>query len=184
MGLFFWYIDRLGFQPSLGRAGWLALAKVSTLINGIQGKEIFCKRELRKVDPLSPLIFVIVANKLYYMIANCRDLGLIKGLSCRDDANVVIILHYADDNLILGKKCLAQAMILKWIMICFEKWSGLTINYQKSALMFIGEISIWSFLLSLIFNCLIKSLPITYLGLSLTTGRLNRSHWISMIIKV
>jgi len=31
-----------------------------------------------------------------------RDLGLIKGLGCRDEANAAVNLYYADDTLIFG----------------------------------------------------------------------------------
>ena len=40
------------------------------LVNGVQGREISCRRVLRKGDPLSPLIFVLVANGFHYMISN------------------------------------------------------------------------------------------------------------------
>ena len=75
-------------------------------------------------------------------------------------------------------------MILKWILLCYGKWFGFTINYHKRALIFLGEISVKSFLLSLIFNFSIKRLPITFLGLPLTTGRLNRPQWVPLIEKV
>jgi len=41
---------------------------------------------------LFPLIFVIVANNLHHMIAKRWAKGLVKGLGCRDDTNVVINL--------------------------------------------------------------------------------------------
>jgi len=80
----------------------------------------------------------------------------------RDNTNAVVNLHYADDTLIFGKAYLAQAMIQKWILLCYEKWPWLNINYHKSALIFIVEISAKSFLILLIFNCPIKTLPITW----------------------
>ena len=86
---------------------WLQSVKVSVLLNGTQVLEISCKRGLQHSDPLSLLIFVIVANGLHHMIAKHRERGLIKGLECRDESNVVVNLHNADDTLIIGNKYLA-----------------------------------------------------------------------------
>jgi len=113
---------------------WLSSARVSLLIIGSLGWSIACKRGLTLGDPLSPLIFVLVANGLYFMVKSCREKGLLKGLGCRDETNAIINLHYADDTLIFGKECVAQAVILKCILYCFEEWSGLRISFHKSAL--------------------------------------------------
>ena len=59
---------------------WLSSARVSLLINVSPRREIVCKRGLRQGDPLSPLIFVLMANGLHFMIKSCRDKGLLKGL--------------------------------------------------------------------------------------------------------
>jgi len=45
------------------------------------------------------------------MINRCRGKSLIKGLGCRDEANTIMNLQYADDN--FREECLPQAMILK-----------------------------------------------------------------------
>ena len=99
----------------------------------------------------SPLIFVLVAEGLYQMISKCRQQGLINDLGCRDEANVAINLHYADDTLIFKKECLPPVMVLKGVLLCHEKWFDFKINYHKICLIFLGEILANS-LLSLIFN--------------------------------
>ena len=60
-------------------------------------------RDLRQGDPLSHLIFVLVADGLNHMINKCRGKGLLKGLGCQDEANTVINEQYVDDTLIFGK---------------------------------------------------------------------------------
>ena len=59
-----------------------------------------CRRGLRKGDPLSPLIFILVVARLHNMIDKYRGVGLIEGLGCRDNTNAIINLYYADDTLI------------------------------------------------------------------------------------
>ena len=155
MGMHLGNLALLGFTSTwISRIRlWLQSANVSVLVNGIQDREIYCKRDLHHSDPLSPLIFVLVADRLHHMIAECREEGHIKGLGSRDDTNIVINLHYADDTLIFGEECLSQAMILKWILFCYEMWSKLKFNFHKSFLIFLVDISVNDFLLSLVFNC-------------------------------
>jgi len=112
-------------------------------VNGIQGRQIYCKQG----DPLSPPILILVANESHHIIAWCRR-GVIKGLKCQDDTNAVINLQFTDDTLIFETESLSQAMILKWILFCYEMWFGLKINFHKSYIIFLGEILVNSFLLS------------------------------------
>ena len=104
---------------------------------------------------------MLVAYGLHQMIAKCQMVGLIKGMVCRDEDTSVINLQYADDTLLFGRDTLGPALALKGILLCFEKWSGLRINFHKSALIFLGDISMNNFLISLIFNCLVNRLPLT-----------------------
>ena len=116
-----------------------------------------------------------MADGLHHMISICKKEDLLKGLGCWDDANAVINLQYADDTLIFGQESIPQSVVLKWVLHCFEKWSGLKINYHKSSsLIFLVDISVNSFLISLMFNSLVQKLPITYLDLPLCTGKLNK----------
>jgi len=59
-----------------------------------------------------------------------------------------------------------------------------SINFYKSTLIFLGDILAKSFLISLIFNCPIKRVPILCLGFPLSIGSLRRSQWLPLIEKV
>ena len=86
------------------------------MVNITLGREILCKRGLKHGDPLSPQIFVILANWLNHTITRCHKEGIIKGLGYRDESIAVIYLHYAGGTLIFGRECLPEAMIFKWII--------------------------------------------------------------------
>ena len=117
------------------------------------------------------------------MIFKCWERGLIKGLGCRDENNVVTNLQYADDTLIFEKDCLFQASVLKWILICYKRCPGLKINFYKSLLIFLGEVTPNNQLISQVFNCQVHKFPINYLGLPLLVGRLKKSLWNLILIR-
>ena len=84
---------------------WSRFVKVTILVNVTQGKEISCKRGLRQGGPLSPPIFVLMADGLHQMIARCRAEGLLKGLRYWDNTSVIINLQCADNTQFWDGKC-------------------------------------------------------------------------------
>jgi hypothetical protein len=64
----------------------------SVLLNGKPSKVFHCRRGFRKGDPLSPLLFVLIADLLQSIVNKARSLGLI---------NVPIPVLYTDDFPIL-----------------------------------------------------------------------------------
>lgn len=51
--------------------------KVQVLVNGSSGKEIVCKKGLRQGDLLSPLMFILVADRLNRMFERKKLAGWI-----------------------------------------------------------------------------------------------------------
>lgn len=77
----------------------------SVLLNGVPGKVIHCKREVRQGDPLSPLLFVLVADLLQSIINKVKDQNLLQlplPLRCSSDFSIV---QYVDDTLIVMEAC-------------------------------------------------------------------------------
>ena len=48
------------------------------------------------------------------------------------------IIRYADDTILFLENDISVAQNLKWLLCCFEKMSGLRINYHKIDLMVIN----------------------------------------------
>lgn len=44
-----------------------------------------------------------------------------------------INLQYADDTMIFGWVDIREAIYIKWVLCCFEAWSGPKINFAKSS---------------------------------------------------
>lgn len=53
-----------------------------------------------------------------------------------------ITLQYAENTLIFGQYNVRQATVFRWILRYFEKWSELKINFHKSSLLLIEQISL------------------------------------------
>jgi hypothetical protein len=50
----------------------------SVLLNGVPGKVFHCRRGVRQGDPLSPLLFVLVADLLQSLMNKAKDMGLLR----------------------------------------------------------------------------------------------------------
>lgn len=106
----------------------LSTGKTSVLLNGTPGNWIPCKNGLRQGDPLSPYLFIIVADVLPKLIARaCAD-GLLAHPV--DDTLPCPVLHYADDTLILCRGDLTAIQTLKRLLAAFFAATGLQINYN------------------------------------------------------
>jgi hypothetical protein len=53
------------------------LGTSEVLLNGVLGKHFHWKRGVRQGDPLSPLLFVLVADLLQYIANKAKETGLL-----------------------------------------------------------------------------------------------------------
>ena len=84
---------------------------------------------LRQGDPLSPYLFLIVADTLQTMIrAYAPDIR-----HPIDQTAGCAMFQYADDTLLVLKGDLGAVQKLKTILDLFAAATGLTINYNKSS---------------------------------------------------
>ncbi|KAL5574996.1 hypothetical protein UlMin_016695 [Ulmus minor] len=91
-------------------------------------------RGLRQGDPLSPFLFILVADILGRMMDKAVSIGEVKGFKVGREEVVVSHLQFADDTLFLldPDQINIQKVhtILKFFIMCF----GLKINMNKSSL--------------------------------------------------
>ncbi|GJZ48173.1 putative RNA-directed DNA polymerase [Tanacetum coccineum] len=113
----------------------LSSASISVLVNGSPTKEFKLERGLRQGDPLSPFLFLIVAEALQVSILEACDIGLYKGIFLAKSGANLSLLQYADDALFFGKWSRENALSLIHILRCFELASGLKVNIDKSRVM-------------------------------------------------
>ena len=105
----------------------LQTSRTAVLVNGCPGPWITCKRGLRQGDPMSPYLFLLVADLLQVLIR--RDGSVRNPL---DLSSTCPVLQYADDTLILMRGELPDVQNLKNVLDQFSAATGLHINYHKS----------------------------------------------------
>lgn len=75
-------MEAMGFSDKWH--GWIqqcvSTARMTVLVNGTLTKEFEMKKGLRQGDPLSPLLFDIVAESLSRLLKKVKERGLISGV--------------------------------------------------------------------------------------------------------
>jgi hypothetical protein len=75
--------------------------KSAVLLNGVPGRQFFCKRGVRQGDPLSPLIFVLAADLLQSAINKAFLDGTLRAPFPPDYGMDFPVIQYADDTLVI-----------------------------------------------------------------------------------
>lgn len=156
----------------------LSSALSAVLVNGSPGPWIICGRGLRQGDPISPYLFLLVAETLQCMIKKSQ---LIRHPTEHDLPPAV--LQYADDTLLVLRGDLAGAVAIKDILDSFAAFTGLHINYGKSTLVPINmpEHIVHSCVQAI--GCKREGFPQPYLGLPLSIHKLPISAFTPYIHK-
>ncbi|GJZ22665.1 reverse transcriptase domain, reverse transcriptase zinc-binding domain protein [Tanacetum coccineum] len=159
----------------------LSSASVSILINGSPSKEFPMKRGLRQGDPLSPFLFLIVAEALQVMVTDSCNKGILRGLSLYNDGANISLLQYSDDALFFDEWSKINVKHLIRILDCFLDVSGLKINILKCRLYGIGVPLRDVKNIARAFNFSHSSLPFSYLGLPVERSMRKIADWTKVI---
>ncbi|KAK1293300.1 hypothetical protein QJS10_CPB17g00786 [Acorus calamus] len=159
-----------------------AMALVS--INGSICGFFHINRGLRQGDPLSPMLFSLVANVLSRMCLKAERASWIAGLPCSNRGTPVTHLQYADDTMVFAEPEEDVLGGYKFILSCFAILSGLKINWSKSSLWAINvDITRVESLVALV-GCELQQAPLKHLGLPLVQRRLLRKDWVPLVERI
>ncbi|WVZ49731.1 LOW QUALITY PROTEIN: hypothetical protein U9M48_001062, partial [Paspalum notatum var. saurae] len=163
--------------------GWindlLRSSMSAVLVNGVPGRWINCKRGLRQGDPISPYLFILVADVLQALITSSGEVHhpLVPSLPCP-------ILQYADDTLLIIPALQEEVQALKTLLDLFSEATGLRINFQKSTMVPMNITMDHAQELQGVMGCKLEGFPQVYLGLPLSNVKLNLSTFGAVISKV
>lgn len=142
------------------------------------------ERGLRQEDPLSPFLYLLVAEALSILVNRAVDAGFLEAAEIGANKVCVSHLQYANDTIFvcLGKDSNGWAM--RRILKNFEMLSGLRVNFKKCNIM---GISIEKNQLESMANnlgCSVGSIPFSFLGVKVGLLRNNSADWSGLTQKM
>jgi exonuclease III len=168
-----------GFSPKWCRwvHNMVTGGSVGIKVNDDVGPYFQTKRGLRQGDPMSPILFNIVADMLALLITRAKTDGQISGVIPHLVDDGLSILQYADDTIIFMDHDLDQAKNLKLLLCAFEQLSGLKINFHKSEIFCYGAAKEVEPFYTSLFGCNSGTYPFRYLGIPMHHRQLLNSDW-------
>lgn len=148
-------------------------ATTSILLNGIPGKQFKCRRGVKQGVPLSPLLFVLVADFLQNIVNKAWQLGILKHPISESFGGEFPLIQYADDTLVILPTDARVLFNFKGLLRSFSDSLGLHVNFSKTYLVPINTNPKFTLHLANSFGCKVETMPFTYLGLPLGTTRPN-----------
>lgn len=156
--------------------------KFSVLVNESPVGFFRSTRGLRQGDPLSPFLFIMMSDVLSKMITKSEGMYIPRFTIGKGSCSISH-LQFADDTMIFCDADERQLGYLRCILYCFEVVSGLKINFAKSEMFQIGEVSNIRDL-AWILGCKIGFLPSLYLGLPLGASYKSKMVWGSVVYRI
>ncbi|GAU14634.1 hypothetical protein TSUD_96980 [Trifolium subterraneum] len=134
---------KMGFSDTWVHWMMLCVSSVnySALVNFEKVGPIRPGRGLRQGDPLSPYLFIIVAEGLTSLIKKAVASGDLHGIKICRGAPAVSHLLFADDCFLFCRSNLSEIRKLMEILKIYEEASGQEINLSKSEVFFSRNIS-------------------------------------------
>ncbi|KAL5728978.1 hypothetical protein ACHQM5_001996 [Ranunculus cassubicifolius] len=161
------------------RTCW-STAHFSVLINGAPTGFFSSSRGLRQGDPLSPMLFVLVAEVLTQMVLMCQREGVFEGFEVARGGERVPVLQYADDTLVFLQEGVETSDCLLRLLGWFEVFSGLHVNCSKSKVFFVNEVGDREGILQR-WGCVEGEFPDVYLGIPFGANYKNIGVWQNLI---
>ena len=152
----------------------LSTASTKVLLNGRPGRRITHARGLRQVDPISPMLFVIVMEALNSLIRGADRRAALTPLPDRAISHRASL--YADDFVILVAPTSDDLNCVQQILSLFAGASGLITNIDKCVTTPIRCTDAMIAAVQEAFPCVVAPFPCKYLGIPLSLRRLRRSE--------
>jgi hypothetical protein len=154
-----------------------SIAFFSILVNGVPSHPFSPSRGIRQGDPLSPFLFIILAEGLSRSIHAAIETRQLSGLPLHGISPPISHSQFVDDTLLMGIPKVWEANSLLDILQNFSDASGLDCNKDKSQVFFFNTPLLIQHHISDILGFNRSSLPSKYLGIPLIDNALWNSSW-------
>jgi len=156
----------------------------SIMINGAPSQPFNSSRGIRQGDPLSPYLFILMAEGLGRTIRAFHQNQSIRGIKLFQDLEAHTHQQFVDDTMLMGHASVQEAKSLKAILDLFSQASGLDINVEKSQIFFFNTPGITKRNILRIMGYQGSSLPSKYLGAPLSDSILKKVSWQDLLGKI
>ncbi|KAK5832869.1 hypothetical protein PVK06_016675 [Gossypium arboreum] len=118
------------------------------------------------------------------MLVEAEELGVIEGFKDVIPGHSVSHLQFADDIILFLRADEDVVRNTKYILCCFEIFSGLSINFRKSFLVGFDTEEEFVFRMDVVCKCKFGDLPFNYLGIPLGADPRKISSWDGIVKRV
>ncbi|PNX89254.1 cysteine-rich receptor-like protein kinase, partial [Trifolium pratense] len=172
-------MTRMGFAEGWRR--WIRAcvfqSSMSVLVNGSTTDDFNVGKGLRQGDPLSPFLFLIVAEGLTGLMHSAVDRSLFHGYKVSNNISFHT-LQFADDTIFVGEGNWDNLWTIKTVLRSFEIVSGLKVNFYKSKLYGINLEDQFLRASSSFLHCEVESIPFRFLGIPVGANPRRRATWL------
>jgi hypothetical protein len=156
----------------------------SILVNGTPSQPFSPSRGIRQGNPLSPFLFVIMAEGLGRYIKASIENGSLQGLPLHGLQPTASHSQFVDDTMLLNTPTAQEENKLSSILNDFSEASGTTFNLEKSQLFFFNTPVAIQQHISQLLTILVYTLPTQYLGLPLSDSTALNLSWDSLLLSI
>eukprot|EP00253_Pinus_taeda_P026540 PITA_26540 len=181
-------LHKMGFNPFFINMIKACISNpwISPLINGRPRAAFQSSRGLRQGCPLSPYLFILMAESLSKALDSNRRTGMITGIQIEQGAKNINHSQFADDTLLMGGASITIARRFKKILDQFMEYSGGKVNQVKSCIYgwSVSNLTIHSIASELGVSYKLNWSHFTYLGILVSVGPLKADTWNEILDKI
>lgn len=162
----------------------ISTAYAAVLVNGSPSPEFKLERGLRQGDPLSPFLFLIIAEGLNILVSKAVQIEMFEALDMGREKVKVVLLQYADDTIFTCTGKMENVLVIKDILRNFELLSGLKVNFNKCSLVGLNTSREIIQQMADALGCEVGQVPFSYLGLKVGINHRRDSSWKNLVDKI